>query len=83
MAKTSPTPPSIREFGRFNGLGLWTLYTKEVRRFMRVAPQTILAPIVSNLLYMTVFVLAFAEQRGMVAPSLSPFWPPVWLCSAS
>jgi ABC-2 type transport system permease protein len=63
MAKTSPTPPSIREFGRFNGLGLWTLYTKEVRRFMRVAPQTILAPIVSNLLYMTVFVLAFAELR--------------------
>jgi len=64
MAKTAPTPPPIREFGRFNTLGLWTLYTKEVRRFMRVAPQTILAPIVSNLLYMTVFVLAFAEQRG-------------------
>lgn len=64
MAKTAPTPPPIREFGRFNGLGLWTLYTKEVRRFMRVAPQTIVAPIVSNLLYMTVFVLAFAEQRG-------------------
>lgn len=31
---------------------------------MRVWPQTLLAPIVSNLLYMTVFVLAFAEMRG-------------------
>ncbi len=58
------TPPGIREFGRFNGLGLWTLYAKEVKRFMRVWPQTLLAPIVSNLLYMTVFVLAFAEMRG-------------------
>lgn len=56
--------PVIRKFGRFNGLGLWTLYTKEVLRFMRVAPQTILAPVISNLLYMTVFVLAFAERRG-------------------
>jgi ABC-2 type transport system permease protein len=76
MAKTSPTPPSIREFGRFNGLGLWTLYTKEVRRFMRVAPQTILAPIVSNLLYMTVFVLAFAEQRGDGSPEFVAFLAP-------
>ena len=56
--------PSTRSFGRINGLGLWTLYTKEVKRFMRVWPQTLLAPIVSNLLYMTVFVLAFAEMRG-------------------
>ena len=30
---------------------------------MRIAPQTLLAPIISNLLYMTVFVLAFAALR--------------------
>ena len=53
-----------REFGRWNKLGLWTLYTKEVKRFMRVWSQTLLAPIISNLLYMTVFVLAFAERRA-------------------
>ncbi len=64
-ATSSPSGPArTREFGRWNGLGLWTLYTKEVRRFMRVWPQTLLAPIVSNLLYMTVFVLAFAESRA-------------------
>ena len=37
---------------------------KEVKRFMRVWPQTLLAPIISNLLYMTVFVLAFLEARS-------------------
>ena len=52
-----------REFGFMNWLGLWTLYKKEVRRFMKVGPQTLLAPVVSNLLYMTVFVLAFADSR--------------------
>lgn len=65
QSNTLPKAPTeAREFGRWNGLGLWTLYTKEVKRFMRVWPQTLLAPIVSNLLYMTVFVLAFAEMRG-------------------
>jgi len=61
---TKEAPAAAREFGRWNKLGLWTLYTKEVKRFMKVWPQTILAPIISNLLYMTVFVLAFAEVRG-------------------
>ena len=54
---------SARSFGRINWMGLRTLYMKEVRRFIRVGPQTLLAPIISNLLYMAVFVLAFAELR--------------------
>ena len=57
-------PAQARDFGVVNWLGLWTLYKKEVARFMRVGPQTLLAPIVSNILYMTVFVLAFAENRA-------------------
>ena len=56
------TPASARNFGAVNWLGLWTLYTKEVKRFLRVGPQTLLAPVVSNVLFMTVFVLAFAER---------------------
>ena len=68
--------PATRQFGRWNGLGLWTLYTKEVRRFLRVGPQTLLAPIVSNLLYMTVFVLAFAEVRGGADPAFVAFLAP-------
>ncbi len=64
VTETKSPSPAIRQFGRFNGLGLWTLYIKEVHRFMRVGPQTLLAPVISNLLYMTVFVLAFAQNRG-------------------
>ena len=56
-------PASARKFGRVNWMGLRNLYMKEVRRFVRVGPQTLLAPIISNLLYMAVFVLAFAELR--------------------
>lgn len=61
---TEAGPPVSRQFGAINWMGLWTLYKKEVYRFMRILPQTLLAPVISNLLYMTVFVLAFAEQRG-------------------
>jgi ABC-2 type transport system permease protein len=46
-----------------NWMGLATLYKKEIKRFMRVGPQTLLAPVISNLLYMTVFVLAFSALR--------------------
>jgi len=57
-----PTP-KVHEFGMVNWMGLATLYKKEIKRFMRVGPQTLLAPVISNLLYMTVFVLAFSALR--------------------
>ena len=62
-AKLDPRPATTRTLGPVNWMGLAKLYRKEVKRFMRVAPQTLLAPIISNLLYMTVFVLAFAAMR--------------------
>ncbi len=55
--------PNKRDFGRVNWMGLGTLYKKEVRRFTKIWLQTLLAPVISNLLYMTVFVLAFAALR--------------------
>jgi ABC-2 type transport system permease protein len=36
-------------------LGLWTLFTKEVRRFARVPGQTLLSPIITTVLYFVVF----------------------------
>ena len=57
--------PSRRRYSVLNWMGLRTLYMKEVRRFMKILPQTILAPIISNLLFMIVFVLAFAQTRGI------------------
>ena len=50
----------VRPFGRVNWIGLWTLYKKEVQRFMKVAFQTIAAPIITTLLYLTVFLVAFS-----------------------
>ena len=45
-------------FGRVNWLGAWTLYLKETRRFQKILLQTIIAPSVSALLFLTVFSLA-------------------------
>ncbi|MEO1317217.1 MAG: ABC transporter permease [Pseudomonadota bacterium] len=54
----------VRRFGRINWLGLWTLYVREVRRFMNVATQTVVAPVATAGLFMLVFTLAFAARRG-------------------
>lgn len=51
-----------RRFPGFNSLGLWTLYKREVGRFIKVAMQTLFAPAVSTLLLMTVFKLAFGNR---------------------
>ena len=47
-----------RAMGAVNWLGLWTLYLKEVRRFLKVFTQTILAPMVTTLLFLAIFALA-------------------------
>ncbi|MCW5729535.1 MAG: ABC transporter permease [Alphaproteobacteria bacterium] len=47
-----------RRIGRINWIGVWTLYVKEVRRFAVVATQTVLAPIITTLLFLAVFALA-------------------------
>ncbi len=52
-----------RRFGTVNWLGLWTLYVKEVRRFMKVVFQTIIAPVISTLLFLIVFTQAFGGIR--------------------
>lgn len=76
LALSDLKPGTARDFGAVNWLGLWTLYKKEVMRFVRVGPQTLLAPVVSNILYMTVFVLAFAENRGDGADEFIKFLAP-------
>ncbi|MEM9015331.1 MAG: ABC transporter permease [Pseudomonadota bacterium] len=53
-----------RRFGQVNWLGLRTLYVKEVRRFLKVISQTVIAPVISTLLFVIVFTQAFAGTRG-------------------
>ena len=56
----------VRRFGAVNWLGLWTLYKREVLRFVSVYSQTILAPMATSVLFMIVFTLAFSARRGPV-----------------
>ena len=53
--------PLPRRLGRVNWLGLWTLYLKEVRRFVKVATQTVLAPLITTLLFLAIFTLALGR----------------------
>ena len=39
----------------FNAYGCWTLFRKEVRRFSKVLGQTVLAPMLTSMLYLLVF----------------------------
>ncbi len=48
--------------GDHNWLGVWTLYMREVRRFTKVYTQTLMAPVVTTLLFLAVFSLAIASR---------------------
>lgn len=51
-------PLMVRQFGAVNWVGVGTLYAKEVQRFAKLWGQTVLAPVITTLLYLTVFTLA-------------------------
>jgi ABC-2 type transport system permease protein len=64
----TPTfPNEMTPLGPVNWIGFWTLYTKEVRRFLKVWLQTIAAPVISTLIFMAIFVLAIGKTRGDMA----------------
>lgn len=66
-AVPAETPPEgaaavgPRPMGAVNWLGLWTLYRKELQRFLKVVTQSLLAPIVTTLLFLSVFSLAMGD----------------------
>ena len=49
------------ERGEVNWYGAWTLYVKEVWRFLKVPTQTVFAPMVTALLMLTIFSLALGR----------------------
>ena len=59
-------PMGARRFGRFNGLGTWTLARRETRRFLAVWQQTVAAPLVTAALFVGIFSLAIGPSRGPV-----------------
>ncbi|MEE8274135.1 MAG: ABC transporter permease [Alphaproteobacteria bacterium] len=59
------TPPHVLT-GPVNWYGAWTLYLKEVWRFLKVPAQTVLAPTASTLLMLAIFSLALGGAQRVV-----------------
>ncbi len=52
--------------GQWNSLGLWSLYWREVKRFFKIYLQTFVAPVVTALLFLSIFNFAFeGDGRSM------------------
>ncbi len=64
LIDTQTTPPRIRpiKIGLINGIGTWTLYRREVMRFMKIFGQTVGAPMTTAILFMGVFAVAVGDR---------------------
>jgi len=69
-----------RKYGAVNWLGMWTLCLRETRRFWKVGMQTLFAPVVSSLLMLFVFKLAFGQGSGGMVGGVAfeTFSRPAW-----
>ena len=53
----------VRRFGLVNWVGAYSLYKKEVLRFLIVSGQTLLGPILTSILFLVVISLAIGDER--------------------
>ena len=53
-----------KKFGLINWIGAWTLYKKEVLRFLIVWVQTIFSPLISSLFFLMVLISSYWIDRG-------------------
>ncbi|NCT41160.1 MAG: ABC transporter permease [Alphaproteobacteria bacterium] len=71
------TELSVKLIKGMNMIGLLTLIKREVGRFLNVYTQTIVAPVITTLLFYTVFALAFGGiQRSVGDVSFMAFLAP-------
>lgn len=54
-----------------NKLGVWTLYRREVQRITRIFFQAVMAPIITALLYLSIFILAMGRADISPLPGVS------------
>ena len=59
--KPNFAPRGVPQIVGINRVGLWALYMKEVRRFLKVQTQTIWAPAVTTLLFLVIFTVALGR----------------------
>jgi len=71
MEAAGPGLLQPRQYGAVNWLGLWTLCLRETRRFWKVGMQTLFAPVVSSLLMLFVFKLAFGQGSAATVGGVS------------
>ena len=66
-ASTRDDQPVIRpiQIDQINWIGLQTLYLREVQRFMKVAMQTLAAPVITSILFLMVFSVAIGDRAGL------------------
>ena len=67
----------LRVTGGVNWYGLWTLYLKEVRHFLKFPAYTVLAPTITGLLFLAIFTLALGGTvRQVVGMPFTEFLVP-------
>lgn len=70
-------PRGVPQIIGVNRVGLWALYMKEVRRFLKVQTQTIWAPAVTTLLFLVIFTVALGrEGREVLGVPFASFVAP-------
>ncbi len=71
MSQIATVTIAPRPLGAINWLGLWTLTAKEVRRFLKVYLQTVVAPVATTLMFLAIFMLSMG--RAVVEVHDVPF----------
>lgn len=70
-------PRGVPVFDGINRIGLWSLYMKEVRRFLKVQTQTVWAPAVTTLLFLVIFTVAMGRGgREVLGVNFATFVAP-------
>ena len=73
----------IKDYSGFNWTGFSTLYLKEIKRFLNVGTQTLLAPAVTTLLFYGIFSIALGRSSFQISSyDFSEFLAPGLICMA-
>ena len=63
----APGTAEAKRIGAINWMGLYTLFQKESRRFMKIWIQTLAAPAVTTILFMIIFTVALGKNGRVVS----------------
>lgn len=66
MTNSNADIPKIRNLDPINWIGLWVITRKETMRFLKVYAQTIIAPVITTLLFYLIFSIALGGNQRMI-----------------